>query len=159
MKTIVSTILVLIFVAPAGIAQQQAPVRPQSSSETAETAPQVPYRVVGTMSQLMVDIIYPTSNDIFYIVRKPPSNDAEWQAIQRSALTLAESANLLVMPGRARDQDKWIGDARLLLDAGNLAFKAARAKDYDAIVALNEQLVTACTTCHQDYRPNYRRRR
>jgi hypothetical protein len=148
MKTIISTVLVLIFVALAGIAQQEAPV-----------APQGPYRIVGTMSQLMVDIIYPTSNDIFYIVRKPPSNDAEWEAIQRSALTLAESANLLVMPGRARDQDKWLADARLLLDAGNLAFKAARAKDYDAIVALNEQLVTSCTTCHQDYRPNYRRRR
>ena len=148
MKTIASTVLVLMFVALAGIAQEQAPV-----------APQVPFRIVGTMSQLMVDIIYATSNDIFYIVRKPPSNDAEWEAIQRSALTLAESANLLVMPGRARDQDKWIADARLLLDAGNLAFKAARAKDYDAIVALNEQLVTSCTTCHQDYRPNYRRRR
>ncbi|HSU88534.1 MAG TPA: hypothetical protein VLL56_06845, partial [Terriglobia bacterium] len=92
MKTMLSTVLALMFVALAGIAQEQAPV-----------APQVPFRIVGTMSQLMVDIIYPTSNDIFYIVRKPPSNDAEWEAIQRSALTLAESANLLVMPGRARD--------------------------------------------------------
>ena len=148
MKTMLSTVLALMFVALAGIAQEQAPV-----------APQVPFRIVGTMSQLMVDIIFPTSDDLFYIVRKPPSNDAEWGAIERSALTLAESANLLLMPGRARDQDKWIADARLLLDAGNLAFKAAKAKDYDAIVALNEQLVTACTTCHQDYRPNYRRRR
>jgi len=156
MKTIVSIGVVLIFVALAGIAQQQVAVEQQSSSET---APKVPYRIVGTMSQLMVDIIFPTSDDLFYIVRKPPSNDAEWGAIERSALTLAESANLLLMPGRARDQDKWIADARLLLDAGNLAFKAAKAKDYDAIVALNEQLVTACTTCHQDYRPNYRRRR
>jgi hypothetical protein len=156
MKTIVSTALVLTFLGMAGIAQQQVAVTPQSSSET---APPGPYRIVGTMSQLMVDIIYPTSNDIFYIGRKPPSNDAEWEAIQRSALTLAESANLLVIPGRARDQDKWMADSRLLLDAGNLAFKAARAKDYEAIVALNEQLVTACTTCHRDYRPNYGRRR
>ena len=156
MKTIVSTLLVVMLVGLVGIAQQQSAGSPQSSLETAL---QIPYRIVGTMSQLMVDIIFPTSDDIFYIVRKPPSNDAEWGAIERSALTLAESANLLVMPGRARDQDKWIADARLLLDAGNLAFKAAKAKDYDAIVALNEQLVTACTTCHQDYRPNYRRRR
>ena len=156
MKTMVSTLLVLMLVALVGIAEQLPPVVPQSSSET---APQGPYRIVGTMSQLMVDIIYPTSNVVFYIVTNPPSNDGEWAAIQRSALTLAESANLLVMPGRARDQDKWITDARLLLDAGNLAFKAAKAKDFDAIVALNEQLVTACTTCHRDYRPNYGRRR
>ena len=156
MKTIVSTLLVVMLVGLAGIAQQQSAGSPQSSLETAL---QIPYRIVGTMSQLMVDIIFPTSDDIFYIVRKAPSTQAEWDAIERSALTLAESANLLLMPGRARDQDKWIADSRLLLDAGNLAFKAARAKDYDAIVALNEQLVTSCTTCHQDYRPNYRRRR
>jgi len=156
MKTIGSTLLVLMLVALAGVAQQQSAVAPESPLGT---APQVPYRIVGTMSQLMVDIILPTSDDIFYIVRKPPSNEAEWAAIQRSALTLAESANLLLMPGRARDQDKWITDSRLLLDAGNLAFKAAKARDFDAIVALNEQLVAACTTCHRDYRPNYGRRR
>ena len=156
MKTIVSTLLVVMLVALVGIAQQQSAGSPQSSLETAS---QIPYRIVGTMSQLMVDVIYPTSDDIFYIVTRPPSNEAQWTAIQRSALTLAESANLLMMPGRARDQDKWMTDARLLLDAGNLAFKAAKAKDFDALVALTEQLVAACTTCHQDYRPNYRRRR
>ena len=59
---------------------------------------------VGTMSQLMVDIIYPTSDDIFYIGRTPPSNNAEWGAIQRSALMLAESGNLLMVGSRARDQ-------------------------------------------------------
>ena len=116
------------------------------------------FRIVGTMSQLMIDIIYPTSDDIFYIERTPPSNDQEWGAIERSALTLAESANLLMMPGRARDQGDWIKDSRLLLDAGNAAFKAAKAKDMAAIVALNEQLVTSCTTCHMQYRANYRRR-
>src|SRR2546427_4312252 len=158
MKTIVSIVLVLIFVAPSGIAQQQAPVRPQSSSETAETAPQVPYRIVGTMSQLMIDIIYPTSNDIFYIGRTPPSNDREWAAIERSALILAESGNLLMMPGRARDQGDWIKDSKMLVDAGNAAFKAAKAKELDAGLAVNEQLVAACINCHQQYRPNYRRR-
>lgn len=116
------------------------------------------FRVVGTMSQLMVNIIYPTSDDLFYIERTPPSNDRDWAAIERSALMLAESANLLMMPGRARDQGDWIKDSRLLLDAGNAAFKAAKAKDMAAIVALNEQLVTSCTTCHRQYRTNYRRR-
>ena len=113
---------------------------------------------VGTMSQLMVDIIYPTSDDIFYIGRTPPSNNAEWGAIQRSALMLAESGNLLMVGSRARDQGNWIKDAKLLVDVGAAAYKAARAKDMDAILALNEQLYTACVTCHQDYRPNYRRR-
>ena len=114
---------------------------------------------VGTMSQLMVDIILPTSDDIFYIGRTPPSNNAEWGAIQRSALMLAESGNLLMVGSRAREQGNWIKDAKLLVDVGAAAYKAARAKDMDAILALNEQLYTACVTCHQDYRPNYGRRR
>jgi len=121
-------------------------------------AQQPTFQIVGTMSQLMIDIIYPTSNDIFYIERTPPSNDWEWAAIERTALILAESGNLLMMPGRARDQGDWIKDSKMLVDAGNAAFKAAKAKDMDAVLAVNEQLVASCTTCHQQYRPNYRRR-
>src|SRR5215510_12294938 len=98
-------------------------------------AQQSPFQPVATMSQLMVDIIYPTSDDLFYIGRTPPSNDQEWAAIERSALMLAESGNLLMMPGRARDQGDWIKDAKLLVDAGTAAFKAAKAKDMAAILA------------------------
>jgi cytochrome c556 len=73
---------------------------------------------------------------------------------------LAESGNLLMMPrlGVPRDQEGWIRDCKLLVDAGAAALKAARARDLNAILALNEQIVTSCTTCHADYRPNYRRR-
>jgi len=34
-----------------------------------------------------------------------------------------------MMPGRARDQDRWIADTRLMLDAGTEAFKAAKRHD------------------------------
>src|SRR6266566_4842544 len=141
---IVSLVFVAAMLVTAGVAvaQQQSTFQP-----------------VGTMSQLMIDIIYPTSDDIFYIERTPPSNNAEWGAIQRSALMLAESGNLLMVGSRVRDQGNCIKDAKLLVDVGAAAYKAARAKDMDGILALNEQLNTACVTCHQDYRPNYRRRR
>src|SRR6266498_5573325 len=119
----------------------------------ASLAQQPTFQVVGTMSQLMIDIIFPTSDDIFYIGRTPPSNDREWAAIERSALMLAESGNLLMMPGRARDQGDWIKDSKMLVDVGAAAYKAALAKDMDAIVALNQQLNDACVVCHQQYRP------
>jgi len=116
------------------------------------------FQPVGNMSQLMIDVIYPTSDAIFYVERNPPKNDQEWSALRANALTLAESGNLLMMGSRARDQGDWIKDAKLLVDAGAAAFKAARAKDLNAVVALNDQLYTACVTCHQQYRPNYRKR-
>jgi hypothetical protein len=110
---------------------------------------------IGTMSELMVHMIYPTSDAVFYISSRTPKTDAEWAELQAKTLTLAESANLLMMPGRARDQDRWIKDARLMLDAGWAAFKAAKAKDVSALEALSDQLYESCVTCHKNYRPDY----
>jgi hypothetical protein len=110
------------------------------------------------MSQLMPDVIYPTSNATFYVQRDPPKNDREWNTLRGTALTLAESGNSLIMPSRARDPGDWMRDAKLLVDAGTDAWKAAQAKDLDAIVALNDRLYVACVTCHEQYRPGYRKR-
>jgi hypothetical protein len=114
-----------------------------------------PFQPVGNVSQLMVDIIYPASDALFYIERNPPKNDHDWNVIRGTALTLAESGNLLLMGNRARDQDRWVKDTRLMIDAGTAAFKAAQKKDMQAILDLNEQLSASCTTCHRHYRPNY----
>jgi Lipocalin-like domain len=113
---------------------------------------------VGTMSDLMVKIIYPASDAIFYITTRTPTSEVEWGELQGKALAVAESANLLMMPGRARDQDRWMADAKLMLDAGRAAYRAARAKDVAGLEAVNDQLYTSCTSCHQHYRPNYGRR-
>jgi len=112
----------------------------------------------STMSELMVKIIYPASDAIFYITTREPKTEAEWGDLQGKALAVAESANLLMMPGRARDQDRWMQDAKLMLDAGRAAFRAAEAKDVAALEALNDQLYTSCTSCHSHYRSNYGRR-
>jgi hypothetical protein len=133
--------LVVIFVAAIALAQSPAP-----------------FQAVGNMSQLMIDVIYPTSDAIFYVERTPPKNEQDWSVLRTNALTLAESGNLLMMGSRARDQGDWIKDAKMLVDAGNAAYKAARAKDLNAVVAVNDQLYAACVTCHQQYRPNYRTR-
>ena len=116
------------------------------------------FQPVGSVSQLMVDIIYPASDALFYIERNPPKNDHDWNAIRGTALTLAESGNLLLMGGRARDQDGWVKDAKLMIDAGTAAFKAAQKKDMQAILDLNEPLSASCTTCHVHYRPGYGKR-
>jgi len=117
------------------------------------------FQPVGSMSQLMINIIYPTSDAIFYVDRTPPKTEVEWIALQNQALMLAESGNLLMMPGRARDQDNWVKDAKMMVDAGSAAFKAARLKDMDGVRAVNDQLYASCVTCHEQYRTNYPKRR
>src|SRR5271169_1777581 len=86
------------------------------------------FQPVGSMSQLMVNIIYPTSDALFYIERTPPKTDVEWNLISNQALMLAESGNLLMMPGRARDQGNWITDSKMLVDVGAAAYRLALAK-------------------------------
>jgi hypothetical protein len=125
-------------------------------AQTASTRP--PTRNVGTMSDLMVKIIYPASDALFYIESRTPKTDSEWTALEGQALMVAESANLLMMPGRARDQKQWMADAKLMLDVGAEAVAAAKEKNVEAIVALSDRLMESCTTCHKNYRPNYGRK-
>jgi hypothetical protein len=117
------------------------------------------FQNVGTMSQLMIDIIYPTSDAIFYVERTPPKAEVDWEMLASQALMLAESGNLLMMPGRARDQGDWIKYSKTMQDIGATAFKAARNKDLPAIVALNQGLNDVCVACHMQYRSNYRKKK
>lgn len=113
---------------------------------------------VGTMSELMVKIIYPAADAVFYITTRTPTSEVQWGELQAQTLILAESANLLMMPAHARDQDRWMADSKLLREAGAAAFEAAKKKDVAALEQLNDQLYQSCTTCHMHYRRNYGRR-
>jgi hypothetical protein len=109
----------------------------------------------ATMKQLMVDLIHPASNDILlFISRGSATDEKEWATVRRSAVTLAETANLLMARGRARDQGDWMKDAQMLAGVGAAAYKAAQAKDAKALAALAEPLDASCTACHKQYRPN-----
>lgn len=121
----------------------------------AASAPRPPTRNVGTMSDLMVKIIYPASDALFYIESRTPKTDTEWTMLEGQALMVAESANLLMLPGRARDQKQWMADAKLMLDAGADAYAAAKKRDVNGIVMVGERLLESCTSCHKNYRPNY----
>jgi len=118
-------------------------------------APSESFPPVASVKQLMLDLVHPSSNDILLMIyRGGPKDDKEWATVRRGAVTLAESGNLLMMRGRARDQGDWMKDAKLLVDAGNAAYKAAQSKDGNALAALAEPLDISCTTCHKQYRPN-----
>jgi len=80
-----------------------------------------------------VDLIHPASNDILlFINRGSATDEKEWAVVRRSAVTLAESANLLMARGRARDQGDWMKDAQMLAGVGAAAYKAAQEKDTKA---------------------------
>jgi len=110
---------------------------------------------VGTMGDLMTSMVYPAANDLLLsIARGGPKDDKEWMAAQRNAVLLGESGNVLMMRGRARDQGEWIKDARMLVDAGAAAYRAVRARDTNALAAVETSINESCVSCHKQYRPN-----
>jgi hypothetical protein len=129
--------LMVLLLAGAGAAAAQAPT----------------LRPVGTVRQLMLGIVAPASDAIFKVPNKAPKNDGEWQALQNSALILAETGNLLMLPGRAKDKDEWMKNAKALVDAGSAAFKAANAKDANALTDIGDKIDETCETCHAKYLP------
>ena len=71
--------------------------------------------------------------------------------------TLSRSPNpetCLLMRGPAGDQGDWAKDAKALVDAGAAAYKAARAKDTRALLAVDQPINASCVNCHKQYRFN-----
>lgn len=147
---------VLALLILSGLMSAQAPPVPPAGQTAPGESPSI--KSVGTMSDIMLDMIYPTSDEIFYVSRNEKKSEKDWIDLRRNALVLAESANLLMAANRARDNDQWMRDAQLLQAVGNKAFKLAKARDEDGLEALNAELYEACQSCHVHYRPGYRRR-
>lgn len=139
-------LVVILLVSGTALAQAPAPADRQ------------PIRPVGTTSELMVTVIRPASDAIFYIETRTPKDGDAWTVLEGQALMVAEAANLLMLPGRARDDTQWMADAALMREAGAAAFKAAKTRKVEALAAVNDQLYESCTTCHRHYRPGYGRR-
>ena len=121
-----------------------------------------PFKPVASVHQLMHDIVYPNAEIVWESVGTIisyegteeifPRNDQEWEAVERSALTLTEAGNLLMIEGRAKDTGDWMERARALVDAASVALEAARNKDAAAVFDSGEGIYFACEGCHQQYR-------
>jgi hypothetical protein len=150
------------------------PSAPAAPAVPAIPAPQ-PY---ATLAQVMRGIPFPASNIIFDTqtedpgaVKKPTDNArgatasfssvyGGWQAVENNALAIAETANLLLVPGRMcengrpapLDREDYRKFAAGLADAGKAAYKAAQSKDLDAMVEVSGTVSDACAACHEIYR-------
>jgi cytochrome c556 len=161
--------MLLALVVAGGLASAQSPSPAKAATSRATPAP-------GNMLQVMRGILYPNSNVIFTAQGEDPAAikpDAEpstspnpltaayggWDAVENSALALAESAILLTIPracGNGRQAPiqnaDWTRYVQELRDAGVFAYEAARSKDQDRILEAAEVVTNACGHCHDKYR-------
>lgn len=152
-----SLTLFLILAVPGAVGVAQAPA-PATTPAAASATPAPKPKPVVSMSELMLKVIYPYSDAIFYVEREAPQNEAEWLLLESKTLALAEIGNLLMSPVRAFNQDQWMKDAQLLVDVGTKAYNGAKARDLKSMIDLNAELYESCQSCHEHYRPGYRRR-
>ena len=80
-----------------------------------------------------------------------PTTEEGWQAVRNNATTVAESGNLLMMPGYAVDDGDWMEYAGALVTAGIRARDAADAKDAEALFEAGAKLYNVCAACHNRY--------
>ena len=127
----------------------------------------------SNLLQVMRAILFPNSNIIFDAQNEDPGAPKKeagegkygnvyggWLAVENASLALAESANLLMMPGRLCGNGKpvpltrpdWIKFVAELRTAGQAAYKAAQSKNQDNIVDAAGLVTEACAACHDVYR-------
>ena len=109
--------LTIFFVSTALLAQAPAPQAPAPAAAATQDSSEIPAaKSIGTMSEFMLEVVYPTSNELFYVGREEQKTEKDWIELRRNMLMMAESANLLMSPVRARDKDRWMRDAKLFWD-------------------------------------------
>ncbi|WP_162785432.1 cytochrome c [Polynucleobacter necessarius] len=80
-----------------------------------------------------------------------PKTDAQWESVRNSAAVLAESGNLLMIEGRAKDNQLWAAYAKQLSKAAEEALKAAQNKNKDDLFDAGGNIYNACKSCHDKY--------
>jgi len=153
-----------------------APAAPLAASHAPTFPP------AGNMAQLMRGVLFPSSNLIFNVqsvnpddVKAAPVEPGKggfswvdwgagiykpWELVDYAAIALAESAPLMLTPGRRCENGKpvpvdrpdWIKFTQELADAGMAAYKAAQTRNQETVSDATNVIADACLHCHEVYR-------
>jgi mono/diheme cytochrome c family protein len=135
----------------------------------------------GNLAQVMRGILFPSSNLIFNVQNQDPGQQkmgwqpgdtpfgwadwgagiySGWELVDYAAISIAESAPLLLTPGRRCengrpvpvDHPDWIRFTREMAESGRAAYRASQSRDRDAVIEVTNAIADACLRCHEVYR-------
>ena len=131
-----------------------------NSALTSAPNPEPAYRSIASVKQTMEWILDPSADLIWdsagFIITAEgetdlsPTTDAGWERVRNGAVVVAETGNLLMMPGRSAGPD-WVAYARQLTVSGELAMVAAEAQDANLLFDAGGQIYQVCRGCHEQY--------
>jgi cytochrome c553 len=166
-----------------------ASAEPAAASTTRPgTAPAFP--AAGNLSQLMRGIMFPNSNIIFTVQTHDPAEKKKagdtatadggfnwtmwgsdlysgWQIVDYAAIALAESAPLMLTPGRRCENGKlvpvddpdWIKFTKEMAEVGRASYRASQTRNQEKVSDISSDVADACLHCHQVFRDKVRRGR
>lgn len=136
-------------------------------------------QVHADLNQLMRGVLYPAANVVFFpqaddpgdlpdVPGRDPSMSTDpltstfggWLAVENAALALAESANLLMIPGRRcsngapvpTGDPAWAMFVEQLREVSMTAYRAAQTQDQERMIDVSGPLSAACAGCHRRWR-------
>jgi cytochrome c553 len=147
------------------------------------TGPPAAFPATGNLLQLMRGIMFPNSNIIFTVQTHDPAekkkagdtatadggfnwamwgNDlySGWEIVDYAAIALAESAPLMLTPGRRCENGKpvpvndpdWIRFTKEMAEVGRAAYRASQTRNQEKVSDLSGDVADSCLHCHQVFR-------
>ena len=151
-------------------------------AKTAAAATSVAFPPAGNLAQVMRGILFPSSNIIFTVQTHDPAEKrtatdvnsdggfnwsiwggnlySGWELVDYAGVALAESAPLMLTPGRKCENGKpvpvndpdWIKYTNELAEAGRAAYKASQTRNQETVSDVSNVIADACLHCHQVFR-------
>ena len=159
-----------------------------SPAAVSTTGPSAAFPPAGNLSQLMRGIMFPNSNIIFTVqthdpAEKKKASDAAtsdggfnwsmwgsdlysgWEIVDYAGIALAESAPLMLTPGRRCENGKpvpvndpdWIKFTKEMAEVGKAAYRASQTRNQEKVSDISGDVADACLHCHQVFRDKLRR--
>jgi len=158
---------------------------------TAPTSgPAAAFSATGNLNQLMRGIMFPNSNIIFTVQTNDPAEKKKagdaananggfnwsawgtdlysgWEIVDYASIALAESAPLMLTPGRRCENGKlvpvndpdWIRFTKEMAEVGKSAYRASQTRNQEKVSDISGDVADACMHCHQVFRDKIRRGR
>jgi hypothetical protein len=130
------------------------------SSAPVEAAPGTVTPEVS-INAVMVALIDHAGHSLWDVERtgKAPTTDEDWQVLEEHAIQIAASGPAITAGGSGPTDAAWVKSpswhtyAQDMTNAGTDAMKAARNRDFAALVEANGRLVESCEQCHKAFKP------
>jgi hypothetical protein len=144
----------------AGCSAPAEPPRPSAQGASPAAGPSAVLSPVS-INAVMVRLVDHAGHQLWN-AEKPdmaPKTDADWENIVEHATQIAAAGALIRLEGTGPNDrtfvqnPEWQKFAMQVSAAGMAALKAGEARNHEALVVANGQLVEACEGCHKRFKP------